>query len=110
MTKKFDELRQKMSPERQKRSEAEANRMLAGLTAEVSHTITILHTEGCLGAPEAEKLARSLAASRDDIKVEVVLVEHEEQAVALLFRGSPTVLIDGVDIEADSEIPLGSMA
>jgi len=31
-----------MSPERQERSKAEASRMLAGLTPEVSHTITIL--------------------------------------------------------------------
>ena len=76
----------------------------------MSHTITVLHTEGCLGAPEAEKLARSLAASRGDVTVEVVLVEDEEQAVALGFRGSPTVLVDGVDIEPDSVIPLGAMA
>jgi hypothetical protein len=73
----------------------------------MSHTITILHTEGCLRGPEAEKVARSLATSRHDIKVEVVLIEDEAQAVPLGFRGSPTVLIDGVDIEPDSEIPLG---
>ena len=47
------------------------------------HTITILHTKGCRGAPEAEKLARSLAASRRDVTVEVVLVADHEQAVAL---------------------------
>jgi hypothetical protein len=76
----------------------------------MSHTITILHTEGCLGAPDAEKVARSLAASGDGVEVEVVLVEDEEQAVALGFRGSPTVLVDGVDVEPESEIPLGSMA
>ena len=74
-----------------------------------AHTITILHTEGCLGAPEAEKLARSLAASRGDVTVDVVLIEDKTQAVALGFRGSPTVLVDGVDIEPASEIPLGSM-
>jgi hypothetical protein len=99
-----------MSPERRKRSEAEANRMLAELSPRVLHTTTILHTEGCLGAPMAEKLARSLAASRGDVTVEVVLVADDEQAVALGFRGSPTVLVDGEDIEPDSGIPLGAMA
>jgi len=110
MAKKFDELRQKMSPERQRRSEAKANRILAGLTAGASHTITILHTEGCLGAPEAEKLARSLAVDHDHITVEVMRVADQHQAAALGFRGSPTVLIDGEDIEPDSGIPLGTMA
>jgi protein-disulfide isomerase len=74
------------------------------------HTITILRTEGCLGAPEAEKLARSLAAARRDVTVEVVLVADEEQAVALGFRGSPTVLVNGEDVEPSPEIPLGTMA
>jgi hypothetical protein len=75
------------------------------------HAITILYTAGCHGAPEAEQLVRSLAAGRDDITVEVVLVaDDKHQAAALGFRGSPTVLIDGVDIEPDSGIPLGTMA
>jgi hypothetical protein len=76
----------------------------------MSHTITILHAEGCLGAPEAETVARGLAATRNDVSVQVVLVEDEAQAVTLLFRGSPTVLIDGIDIEPDSEIRLGGLA
>ena len=110
MAKKFDGLRKKMSPDRQARNEAEAKRMLAGLAPEVSHTITILRTDGCRGAPEAERLARSLGASRRDVTVEVVLVADGEQAVALGFRGSPTVLVDGMDVEPSPEIPLGSMA
>jgi hypothetical protein len=44
------------------------------------------------------------------VAVEVVLVADEEQAATLGFRGSPTVLIDGEDIEPGSGIPLGTMA
>jgi hypothetical protein len=44
------------------------------------------------------------------VTVEVVLVADEEKAVALGFRGSPTMLVDGVDVEPGSEIPLGPMA
>ena len=29
----------------------------------MSHTITILHTEGCLGAPEAERLTNGIVES-----------------------------------------------
>ena len=50
-----------------------------------------------------------LAAERTDIRVIDVLVEDEDQALAHGFRGSPTVLVNGRDVEADTLIPLGSM-
>jgi len=77
--------------------------------AEIGHTITILHTDGCEGAAATEPLARALAAARGDVTVETVLIEHEAQALELGFRGSPTVLVDGRDLEAEPRTPLGAM-
>lgn len=73
------------------------------------HTITILHTAGCEGAAATEPLARALAAARGDVAVETVLVEDEAQARALGFRGSPTVLVDGRDLDEEPQAPPGTM-
>lgn len=47
--------------------------------------------------------------SHDDVTVEDVLIEDPGAAASLGFRGSPTVLIDGADIEPNSPTPVGSM-
>ncbi|MBE0418281.1 MAG: hypothetical protein IBX63_10995 [Coriobacteriia bacterium] len=73
------------------------------------HTITIVHTAGCAGAEGTARVAGALAASRGDVTVDLVLVEDEAQALALGFRGSPTVLVDGADIEAEPQSPVGTM-
>jgi len=71
--------------------------------------ITILHVEGCSGAVEVSAVVSELAAARTDLAVIEVLVENETEALARNFRGSPTVLVNGRDVEADPRIPLGSM-
>jgi hypothetical protein len=38
-----------------------------------------------------------------------VVIEDEATGVARGFRGSPTVQVDGVDLEPETEIPPGSM-
>jgi glutaredoxin len=73
------------------------------------HTITVLHVPGCTGGAAALALAARIAAARDDVAVAELVVEDEETALASGFRGSPTVLIDGRDLEPDTEIPPGSM-
>ena len=73
------------------------------------HEVTILHVEGCAGAPLATEVALGLATSRDDIKVQDVLIDDGDVALARGFRGSPTVLVDGRDVEADPQTPVGSM-
>lgn len=42
-----------------------------------------------------------------DAEVTTRLVETEEDAVALDFRGSPTLIVDGVDPFAEPEAPIG---
>lgn len=38
-----------------------------------------------------------------------VLIESEVDAAMRGFRGSPTVLVDGDDVESESELPIGAM-
>jgi hypothetical protein len=38
-----------------------------------------------------------------------IVVEEEAKALVNGLRGSPTVLVDGRDIEPDSPIPIGSL-
>jgi hypothetical protein len=73
------------------------------------HTITVLHVPGCGGGAAALAIASRIADARDDVEVGEIVVEDEATALARGFRGSPTVQIDGADIEPDTEIPPGSM-
>ena len=75
----------------------------------MTHKITILHTLDCAGATEARRIADRLAASRDDVAVDSVLIESDAEAQLRGFRGSPTVLVDGADVEAEPASPVGTM-
>ena len=76
----------------------------------MKHTIEILHTKGCKGAPQAEETARLVAAQRGDVVVTIALVDAPAEALRLGMRGSPTVLVDGHDVDPGSSIPIGAMA
>jgi hypothetical protein len=55
-----------------------------------------------------ERLREALArAGRDDVRVQHRQVTTAEHAEAAGFRGSPTVLIDGLDPFADPDAPAG---
>jgi 2-hydroxychromene-2-carboxylate isomerase len=71
--------------------------------------ITILHVEGCAGTVGARAVVSELASTRADVTVIEALIENETEAIARGFRGSPTVLVNGRDVEADPQIPVGSM-
>jgi hypothetical protein len=75
----------------------------------VPHTITVLHVPGCVGGAAALSVASKIADARADVSVSDVVIEDAATAVALAFRGSPTVLIDGRDLEPETGIPVGSM-
>lgn len=58
--------------------------------------ITVLSVPGCPHAPvAAERLTRALEGR--SATLEIVEVDDPEQAARLGMRGSPTVLVDGVD-------------
>ncbi|MDR7481066.1 MAG: hypothetical protein QN183_09190 [Armatimonadota bacterium] len=64
--------------------------------------VQFLYWEGCPSHEEA--LARLRQALRDegfDVAVEVVRVETQEDAERLAFPGSPTIRLDGEDLQPD---------
>ena len=73
------------------------------------HTIAVLHVPGCVGGAAALSIGSKIADTRTDVSVSDVVIEDDAAAVERGFRGSPTVLIDGRDLEPDTEIPIGSM-
>ena len=65
--------------------------------------VTVLYMEGCPATPPAVDLIRDVAAALGiSVSLEQVLVENAEQAAALRFLGSPTVQVDGQDIEPEA--------
>jgi hypothetical protein len=60
--------------------------------------VELLFWKGCPSYPEAEELLRDVVG---EAAVEVHEVTTQEEAEALRFPGSPTIRIDGVDIDPD---------
>jgi hypothetical protein len=65
--------------------------------------IDLYFWEGCPSYPEAKALVEELLAEKG---LEVVIEMHEvvthEDAVRLSFPGSPTIRVDGRDVDAES--------
>jgi hypothetical protein len=62
--------------------------------------IEFLYWPGCPSHPEALELLRSVIAERDaSLEVEVREVLTDEEAEALRFPGSPTIRVDGADVD-----------
>jgi hypothetical protein len=72
------------------------------------HTVQIefLYWKGCPSYPEAQQLLEQVLAERGiDSRVELHEVTSQEEAEQLGFPGSPTIRIDGRDVD-----PAGSSA
>ena len=66
--------------------------------------IQFLYWEGCPSHDAAlERLQQVMAEENIHEEIESVDVETEEQAQSLHFVGSPTILIDGMDIDPPPE-------
>ena len=62
--------------------------------------IKVLYTEGCPATPETIELIEDVAAGMDTpIRMERILVESPEQALEQEFLGSPTVQVNGLDVD-----------
>ncbi len=62
--------------------------------------VRILYAEGCANTPPTVDLVKAVAQDlKIPVDIEMVTVGTEQQARDLRFLGSPTVLINGVDIE-----------
>jgi hypothetical protein len=66
--------------------------------------IEILYFEGCPNhAPALEMVQRVLDREKIRAKVRLIEVTDEKAAETVRFLGSPSVLVDGVDIEPGRE-------
>lgn len=66
--------------------------------------VEILTFDGCPNGPAAIELARQVVAETEaDATVEVVTVLDPEHATELRFLGSPTIRVDGRDIEPGAD-------
>jgi hypothetical protein len=72
-------------------------------------SVTLLYFEGCPYWRVAEdRLHEALArVGSDAVDVKYRQIESPEEAEAVQFRGSPTLLIDGRDPFLDRESPVG---
>ena len=65
--------------------------------------IEVLFFEGCPHHGPAMELTRDVAARvAPDVQVEEVEVRNDGEARRLRFLGSPTIRVDGVDIEPEA--------
>lgn len=66
--------------------------------------VEILHSRGCANTSPTADLVKDIAKDLHiSIDIVMVVVDTEEQANRLRFLGSPTVRIDGVDIEPSTQ-------
>jgi hypothetical protein len=64
--------------------------------------IEFLYWDGCPSHPEALALLEDVLAERGvDVPIELCEVGSDDEAVALGFPGSPTIRIDGRDIDPE---------
>lgn len=63
-------------------------------------TIELLYFDGCPNyVPALNELQEALREVGVNVAVESVLVSDNEDALAKHFRGSPSISIDGIDLE-----------
>ncbi len=68
--------------------------------------VTLQYFNGCPSWQTTQERLRQLH-SEVDFSLELQEIESDEQAQAVGFRGSPTVLVDGVDPFAPPGTPVG---
>src|SRR6266852_713380 len=69
--------------------------------------VEVLCSPGCLNAARTIRdLRRLIAQERVNAEVIITLVHTEAEAVTLRFPGTPTVQIDGEDVEPANQVEL----
>lgn len=69
--------------------------------------IDLLYFADCPNWKVAHERLASIAAERPDLTVTHHLVESVEEAERWSFHGSPSILLDGVDLFADADAGVG---
>lgn len=71
--------------------------------------IRVLYFDGCPSyEPTVATVHEVVAEQNLEAEIELIRVSSEEEAIAQRFFGSPTVLINGVDIEALNALTMES--
>ncbi|MDH3753601.1 MAG: thioredoxin family protein [Acidimicrobiia bacterium] len=69
--------------------------------------ITLQYIDDCPNWKTADDHLRALRAELPDLVVTHQLVNTPDEAEAVGFRGSPSILVDGIDPFADPGAPVG---
>lgn len=69
--------------------------------------VTLLYFDDCPNWHEADEHLRALALEQPELRVTRQVVETPEEAERTQFRGSPSILVDGVDPFSDDDAPVG---
>ena len=69
--------------------------------------VTLLYFDDCPNWLEADGHLRALAAEHSEMVIERRPVETVEDAEATRFHGSPSIIVDGADLFANAEAPVG---
>lgn len=74
-------------------------------------SIEVQHFHSCPNSDEMIKRVReAITNSKVEIEYREVLIDTPEKAEKYKFRGSPTVLINGIDLEGLPKPDLGNLA
>jgi hypothetical protein len=70
--------------------------------------VEILYVPGCPNhAPALSRLRDTLRTESLDIRVQEIAVTDEAAARSLSFPGSPTIRVNGLDVEHAEKLPVG---
>lgn len=69
--------------------------------------VTILHFEDCPNWLQANQHLTSLASEIQDLVIGRRIVDTPEEAERTSFRGSPSIQVNGIDLFADPDDPVG---
>ncbi len=69
--------------------------------------IALLYFDDCPNWKIADEHLAAIAAERPDLTVSHHLVDTVEEAERVGFHGSPSILVDGVDVFADPDAGIG---
>ena len=71
--------------------------------------VALLYFAGCPSWKVADERLRAIAAERPDITVRHHRVDTVEEAGRVGFHGSPSILVDGVDVFAGAGVGLSCL-
>ncbi|MEO6653097.1 MAG: thioredoxin family protein [Ilumatobacteraceae bacterium] len=69
--------------------------------------VTLLYFDDCPNWKVADGHLRTLAAEHPGMEVQRRIVDTAEDAESTNFRGSPSIIVDGVDLFAKPDDPVG---